>query len=279
MSALAVAGLAAAAGGGVTFVVARRLLSSPPRPLVRVNVDGARVPAVLGPALVAGGLVGLVVATVADPDVASDLEASDLVPAAGAVLLGLAAAGLWDDLRGDERPRGFSGHLGALRGGRVTGGLVKLAAGGATGLFAGAVVATDGWTIVMTGALVALSANLINLFDRAPGRAGKVVVAAVPLALAAGSVDWLLVAAGSLGGLAAVTPADLSARGMLGDTGANPLGGLVGLGLAGGPRPAQVAALVVLLAANLASERVSFGAVIHRTPWLRNLDLWGRKRP
>jgi UDP-N-acetylmuramyl pentapeptide phosphotransferase/UDP-N-acetylglucosamine-1-phosphate transferase len=66
---------------------------------------------------------------------------------------------------------------------------------------------------------------------------------------------------------------------MLGDCGANALGaGLATAAVAVLPRPARLAALGCVLALNAASERVSFTAVIERTPWLRRLDALGRPR-
>jgi hypothetical protein len=41
----------------------------------------------------------------------------------------------------------------------------------------------------------------------------------------------------------------------------------------------RIAVFVVLLAANLASEKVSFGAVIDSVRPLRWLDRWGNRRP
>jgi UDP-GlcNAc:undecaprenyl-phosphate GlcNAc-1-phosphate transferase len=75
-----------------------------------------------------------------------------------------------------------------------------------------------------------------------------------------------------------VLPADLSARGMLGDAGANPLGAVWGLGLAAATGTfGRIVTIAVLLVLNLASERWSFSAAIDRTPILSALDRLGRK--
>jgi hypothetical protein len=71
---------------------------------------------------------------------------------------------------------------------------------------------------------------------------------------------------------------DLRERLMLGDAGANPLGGALGLGLVLTFSPGvRTIALVVLVALNLVSEVVSFSRVIDRVPPLRYLDGAGRE--
>jgi UDP-GlcNAc:undecaprenyl-phosphate GlcNAc-1-phosphate transferase len=197
--------------------------------------------------------------------------------ACGLVLTALWAAGWWDDGRGDERARGFAGHLGAARRLQLTGGLVKLTVGAVAGLAAGVLVA-KGPAVIEVGLLVALGANTINLFDRAPGRAGKVaLIGLLPLA-AFGAARWSVVAAGCVAALVASLPADLSERAMLGDAGVNPVGGVLGLGLALSlPELWRVIAIVLLLALNLASERWSFSRAIAQVGFLSKLDRLGRR--
>ena len=269
--AAALVGYAVAAG-----LVSLRLRAVPAR-LVRTNVDGRPVPAVLGGPLVLGALVALAGAIAAAALGWEPAAVGSAGAATALVLVATFAAGLLDDLRGDEADRGMAGHARALRGGRLTGGIVKAVAGVGAGLLAGALVAT-GATVVVVALLVAASANLVNLFDRAPGRAAKVALAAVVVLVAAGSGQWGVAAAGLAGALLACLPHDLGARAMLGDAGANPLGGVIGLGLAVSLGPlGRAVALAFVIALNLASERWSFSTAIERTPLLRALDHWGRK--
>ena len=231
----------------------------------------------LGDALVTAAITGIGVIAVAGAagwDAGPDKR---VVLATLLLLLVFGIAGAWDDRKGDERPRGFGGHLRALRGGRVTGGLVKLVAGGFAGLAAGALFFDQLSEVLQTGLIVALTANLLNLFDRAPGRAGKVaLLLAAPLVIW-GSGDWALASAAALGALAAVLPLDLGERGMLGDAGANPLGAVLGLGAALSAGPAlRWVLVVVLLALNAASERWSFSRAIESVPLLRAVDRAGR---
>ena len=72
-------------------------------------------------------------------------------------------------------------------------------------------------------------------------------------------------------------PGDLAGRSMLGDTGANSAGALLGTALVArtGPR-GRLLALVAVTALTFASEKVSFTKVIESTPGLRELDALGR---
>jgi UDP-N-acetylmuramyl pentapeptide phosphotransferase/UDP-N-acetylglucosamine-1-phosphate transferase len=64
---------------------------------------------------------------------------------------------------------------------------------------------------------------------------------------------------------------------MLGDTGANALGAVLGLALVERrPTRTRLALLTVVAALTLASEKVSFTKVIESTPVLREIDGWGR---
>jgi hypothetical protein len=266
-----------AVGAAVATVVVRVRLASVPARLVRTNYAGVEVPAVLGDGVIAGSLValtGLAVAAGAGWQ-AADIERMGAAVALAAGIMG--AAGRLDDLRGNEGARGFAGHLRAAVRGRFTGGALKILAGGIAGLVSGAIVAS-GIEIIVVGFLVALGANTFNLLDRAPGRAGKVwVLAALPVFIW-GPSDWAIAAAGMGGALVAVLPADLGARGMLGDAGANPLGAVWGLGLASAAGDTgRLIAIAVLVVVNAASERWSFSDAIDRVGWLRGLDQLGRK--
>jgi UDP-N-acetylmuramyl pentapeptide phosphotransferase/UDP-N-acetylglucosamine-1-phosphate transferase len=194
--------------------------------------------------------------------------------AAGLVAgLGAGAVGLYDDLvagRPGHQAKGFRGHLGALRHGRVTSGLAKVVGIGLTGLVAAALLPRRGVGHTLLGAgVIAGTANLVNLLDLRPGRALKAgVLLGTPLG-----------AAGPVGAAAALLPADLGEEVMLGDAGANALGAVLGVALAARTGTAGRAALLAGLAGlTLASERVSFTRVIERTPVLRDLDALGRRR-
>lgn len=209
----------------------------------------------------------------------------------GVVLAGIGALGLVDDLlepqlRRAGRPvsKGLRGHLGALRSGHLTTGAAK--ALGIPLVALGGVLAAPaprgGLMIAADAALVAGSANLANLLDLRPGRALKVVLPGAALLCLGGAGDArgasgrsLALAAALPGALA--LPGDLGERGMLGDAGANVLGAAVGAAATRRlPAAARLGLLGGVVALTLASERVSFSAVIERTGVLRALDQVGR---
>jgi uncharacterized membrane protein HdeD (DUF308 family) len=132
--------------------------------------------------------------------------------------------------------------------------------------------------LLADGALIALAANLANLLDRAPGRVTKVgLLAFVALAAATRAPTQLAGVALAVGGAAGLLAADLSERLMLGDAGANVLGGALGLGVVLACSPGvRTIVLVVVIAFNLLSEVVSFSRVISGVAMLRVLDRAGR---
>lgn len=192
--------------------------------------------------------------------------------------------GLLDDVAGAGQSGGFRGHLSALAKGELTSGSVKMIGGAAAGiLVAAAAPSVDVGVIaaLRDGATVALAANVANLLDRAPGRCIKFSTVLFVVAAAVAS-DRQVLAAPAIGigaGLGLLVP-DLRERMMLGDAGANPLGALVGLAwLAALGSPNQRWVLfAALLAANMASEVVSYSSVIDRLAPLRWFDRLGSAR-
>jgi hypothetical protein len=195
---------------------------------------------------------------------------------------GAGAFGCYDDLAGSGDRRGFRGHLGALTRGEVTSGAVKIVGIGTAGLAAALLLGGPPRDVVINAGLSAGAANLVNLFDLRPGRAVKVTLAGGTL-LAAGARGQARgtacrALAAPAGAALALLPEDLAERAMLGDAGANALGGMLGAAAAAGlPRPARIGALAAIAALTAASEVVSFTKVIERTPPLRWLDMLGRR--
>ena len=141
----------------------------------RTNHRGEPVTLLEGPAVAAAGAAAALVA----PGLPVRTRAALAVAAAGA-----GAFGGYDDIAGSGAKRGFKGHLGALAQGEITTGSVKLGGIGATGLAAALCTGGPAADVAINTALVAGSANLLNLFDLRPGRAIKVTLAAgLPIGL------------------------------------------------------------------------------------------------
>jgi UDP-N-acetylmuramyl pentapeptide phosphotransferase/UDP-N-acetylglucosamine-1-phosphate transferase len=270
-------------GLGIALMVwagARGLFEQPV--LQRVNYRGAKVPTAGGIVIVVAvlGTVGLLTLafTVSVEADARALAAADTTLLA---VIGFGLLGLFDDIAGVSTASGYRGHLAALFRGDLTSGAVKMLGGAVLSVVVVAAVAGDSAArLLLDGALVALAANLANLFDRAPGRVTKIsLVCFALLVVTAGAAPELAGAAITMGAAAALLLPDLRERLMLGDTGANPLGGALGLAAvlaySEGTRLVILGALALF---NLASELVSFSATIERVAPLRALDLLGRRR-
>ena len=249
--------------------------------LQRTNYRDATLPTAAGLVVVLAAVAAQGVVILADAGgwslqpATADTRAMVLV-----AVLGLGFLGLLDDLAGAGESGGFRGHLAALARGRLTTGSLKLFGGGAVGVLAVAGPRSGSiGRILLDAALVALCANLANLLDRAPGRTLKVgLLGFAVLVACTGAPPELAGVALVLGAATALLVPDLREELMLGDVGANVVGGVLGLGLVLVTAPeVRTVALVVVAALNLASEGVSFSRVIDATPPLRALDRVGRR--
>lgn len=261
-------------------VVYRFLLPTLRSPLLeRVNHRGRAIPT-------GGGLV-VVLAVLAAEGVLGLVEAAGFNPVGGLTgrrlvvlaTLGFGLLGFVDDVLGVGESGGFKGHLGALGRGRLTSGGVKLLGGGALSLvIMSAIQPGSVGRILADGALVALSANVGNLMDRAPGRCLKVgSVAFMALLVATGAGPPLIGVALVIGAALGLLGADLGERVMLGDSGANVVGAAIGIGVVLNCAPTtRTVVLVVVVLLNLISEKVSYSKVIDRVGPLRALDRFGR---
>ncbi|WP_236263343.1 hypothetical protein [Actinomyces sp. zg296] len=287
--------IAAATSGLAWSAGASALLRALPRcrRLERPNYQGRTVS-------LRGGIATAIGATAAAGRAGALARPSALTARSGAAAVIAAsaggAAGLIDDLDagahdGQAPAKGLAGHLGALWRGRVTTGALKIAIIGSGALISGALLARRRAPAARPRALVADTAvsatvigawaNVHNLLDLRPGRALKAsALISAPLLAWPGqaAAPTRALAASALGVAAASAPEDLGERTMLGDTGANSLGALVGAALAAAPsRAFRHGAAVTGVALILASERVSFSHVIDSTPALAALDALGRR--
>lgn len=274
----------------------------------RTNFHGATVS-------LRGG-VAMAGASVASAAVASALSDQPRAALGGVVAsLGGAVAGYIDDVDqgahdGDKVAKGLKGHLGALAHGQVTTGVIKIAGIGASALAASALVGSKATSVgakaadlVLNTVLIAGTANLANLLDLRPGRALKAtVLVATPLSYfscagakapasgasgapsvnpvspASGASAQRLLASGLNAAAITALVEDLQETTMLGDTGANAAGALLGTSLAANDSwKLRLGTTLGVVGLILASEKVSFSKVIAANPALNWLDqLWRR---
>ncbi|MCC6727962.1 MAG: hypothetical protein IT208_01350 [Chthonomonadales bacterium] len=256
----------------LALALARRLTSA--AGLRRANFRGETIPTALGSAVLLWSVPALAALSAIIP------QRRDELAAFAWVLCAFGALGLADDRAADRAAKGLHGHVRRLvRDRAVTTGLLKAAGGLATGvLVPWLVLRLDAADVAIDALLIALSANALNLLDLRPGRAtaafllGAAALCATEAAQSAlGRVPAILLVAVPV---LPVYERDARARAMLGDTGANALGGALGLAcaLALPWPPARVGVVIMLLALHLAAERWSLSAIIERCALLRALD-------
>lgn len=247
------------------------------------------------------GGVAMAGASVASAAVASALSDQPRAALGGVVAsLGGGLAGYIDDVDqgahdGGKVAKGLKGHLGALAHGQVTTGVIKIAGIGASALAASSLVGSKATSVggkaadlALNTVLIAGTANLANLLDLRPGRALKAtVLVATPLsyfscaaakAPASPASAQRLLASGLNAAAITALVEDLQETTMLGDTGANAAGALLGTSLAANDSwKLRLGTTLGVVGLILASEKVSFSKVIAANPALNWLDqLWRR---
>jgi UDP-N-acetylmuramyl pentapeptide phosphotransferase/UDP-N-acetylglucosamine-1-phosphate transferase len=259
----------------------------------RANYRGRALPCPFGVLVLAAALVALIPLTLLARLASAELFHPELLPIA-VYALGVIALGLIDDTLAEHAPaggsagpagetgspahRGWRGHGAAALRGDLSTGTLKAVGSLGLALLAMSYSSLSNWRWLLAAGVLVLATNVFNLLDLRPGRASKAFVL-VGAGLTIGSMQlrplWAL---GLFAGPALVAGAyDLRERAMLGDTGANLLGGLAGLWLVltlSGT--GQLIALVLLAAITLFGELRSISALIERTPGLRAMDSWGR---
>jgi hypothetical protein len=250
--------------------------------LTRENYRGATPAFPLGAILVTAGLVALAPLAFLNDRADLDLLDPDLRRWISYVI-GVAFLGFLDDSLGrgeaTDSPRGWRGHWGALREGRLSTGAIKAIGALALAAYVVSGRGLESWRYLADVALLILTTNLGNLLDLRPGRAEKGLVA-LGAGLCLGA--WTLAPIELLGIFAGPVLVGawftLRERAMLGDTGSNLVGAIGGVWLLttlGGD--GRLIALAVVLALTIYGEVRSISATIDSVPPLRWLDSLGRE--
>lgn len=240
--------------------------------LRRHNYRGEEIPT-------AAGLLPAVAAAMGAVAV-GNLE--NYMPAVGLAVGIFAAAmiGLLDDSAGNRSATGLRGHLREFASGRLSTGALKALIIPLLSLFLAYETAKPLVWVFIDGAVIAMTANSLNLLDVRPGRAVKAGLILLFLMLPAVSLDQRMIALWGMVTLAMVAyaPVDLQAKAMLGDSGANAFGLAAGwLAVHNGGLWFRLALLVILSGLHLVSERASLTKIIEQNRLLRVVDRWGRQ--
>ncbi len=206
------------------------------------------------------------------------------------VMAAMWALGAIDDIWGSREVGGFGGHFKKLLfEHKLTTGALKALGGGLVSLVAAYVICRQAPVpsipyslfpipfpvrALIAAVTIALSANLLNLFDLRPGRALAVLFAGlgVTCIVARGR----LAAAPLIGAIAAIALifgiADSRGRAMMGDSGSNSLGAALGLTIVLSAPNWMLPAIVLMAAVHIYSEKHSISGLIESNRVLRAMD-------
>jgi UDP-N-acetylmuramyl pentapeptide phosphotransferase/UDP-N-acetylglucosamine-1-phosphate transferase len=247
-------------------------------PLARPNYRGRVLACPLGVIVLAAAVIALVPLALAQQIGDSTVLRPEFAWVS-VYVLGVGVLGLTDDAAADAA-RGWRGHAKAVLAGEFSAGALKAVGSAGLALYVMTLRGVSTAHVLLGAAVLVLATNLFNLLDLRPGRAVKgFVLLGVALTLGAADLHPLWAVGLFAGPLLVVGVYDLREEGLLGDTGANVVGALAGAWLVLSLSPAgQLVALVALLAVTAYGEFRSISELIERTPGLRELDSWGRKR-
>ncbi len=191
--------------------------------------------------------------------------------------IAMSFVGIIDDSLGNRGVTGLIGHFKALFKGSLTTGAFKALLGGFVGLTLAVTLSKSIPNIIVATLVVALSTNMMNLFDLRPGRAIKAyVILAIIIFLASAKfnreVMMLIVPA-----VLAYFYFDLRALTMMGDAGSNVLGVSIGVFIVSSfDLPVQLVSLVLLVAIHVLTEKFSLTKIIENNKFLNYVDKLGR---
>jgi len=193
----------------------------------------------------------------------------------------MALLGWLDDRSADIEAKGFRGHLAVLwQEGRMTSGLWKAWGGGTVAMLVALPLSGNLFEWLIHTGILALSTNLLNLFDLRPVRAMKVFWSFLFLSAISAwheGITYLWIVPGLMATLLLLGPEGRQQI-MLGDTGANSLGFLTGfLLILTQSMTAKICLLCLMILLHILAEFVSFSRVIQSVGFLRRIDQWGRQ--
>jgi len=195
------------------------------------------------------------------------------------LLLSMTLVGYIDDSLGASTTKGLRGHIKVMISGEISTGIIKLIVALIMGIVISAVYFSSLLDIVFHAILFCLCVNFINLLDLRPGRSIKgFFLFTLFISLASGLKSlWMLLPIYS--SLAVYIRDEMQEVYMLGDTGANLLGGVLGIYTLNAAYPGVKHGLfIILLLLHILAEFKSFSKIIDTVPLLKYLDSFGQLR-
>ena len=188
--------------------------------------------------------------------------------------------GMLDDLLGDNLSKGLVGHIRTLlKYGNFSTGLLKAFVGILIGLLVAYTNYSGFYLLILDSLCFALSMNFINLLDLRPGRAIKsfgFLIMSYAVVSFFSDIQFILPA---LIVLIFYTRGEMQEKYMLGDTGANLLGGILGFyGVIVLKPIIKMLLLILLISIHIFAEFHSLSKTIEDVPLLRKIDMLGRKQ-
>ena len=186
-------------------------------------------------------------------------------------------AGIIDDTIGNRDVSGLKGHFKSLFKGTLTTGGFKALFGGFVGLIISVSISKSISDIIVNTLVIALSTNLMNLFDLRPGRAIKVYLVIIITIIFTLSGYIQILPLLILPNVLSYFKFDLKAKAMMGDTGSNVLGISIGiLMVLGYTAKVRISWLVFLILMHILTEKFSLTKIIEKNKVLNFIDRLGR---
>ena len=243
---------------------------SPILGLSKPNFRQEIIPASYGIIMLAYALAGLDIIAILNPSANNHILVTAVVASSMCLL------GFIDDVFGSRETSGFRGHFRMLiQQGKLTTGAAKAIGGGLTGIAAGYVI-SDGSTArwIVSALLIPLGANTLNLLDLRPGRACGAMILGLamvfPFAFYKHDLSIVFL-------ITCITFAfafwDGRGKAMMGDSGSNQLGAVLGVLIAVQTHISfQIVMLLLMIGIQIYSEKHSINALIDRNRLLRKID-------
>lgn len=193
------------------------------------------------------------------------------------LVLSMVLMGYLDDSLGDTNIKGLKGHIKAIVNSQLSTGIIKILLGVMTGFIVAIAYYSKGIDILTNTILFSLCVNFINLLDLRPGRGIKGFLGlALIVALWSKFHDtWILIPV--IGAIIIYLPDELNETCMLGDTGSNLLGGILGMYVVKtAPLQTKHFLLLILISLHIIAEYWSFSKIIEFFPFLRRIDSFGQ---